>query len=372
MHKKRILFFINTLSCGGAEKVLIDLVNCIHNSFDVTLVSILGGDLECKLSKDVNHIKIIKSKSKILCRIFSKVIFKLPYSLFNFLFLRQSYDLEVAYLGGFCTRVIAKRKNNAKKIAFVHTDVSVSNKYNQLYKNDEDFASEYRLFSSVCFVSDVAKDGFEKTYGKLDNAHIIHNVINIDDIMLQAQIENNYEYTTNGLKIISVGRLSFEKGFDRLIRIAKNLEKEFEFELWILGEGPERQKLEALIESEKVKSVKLLGYQNNPYSFLKKADLYVCSSLFEGYSTSVTEAAILGIPVLTTDCAGMNEILNNDINGIVVDNNELALKDKLKELLYNNALYDAIKFGAYEYSCNFSNDYAVKEYNDLFSRCLKQ
>ena len=185
--------------------------------------------------------------------------------------------------------------------------------------------------------------------------------------MSQAQIENNFEYATNGLKIITVGRLSFEKGFDRLIRILKKLERDFEFELWILGEGPERQKLEDLIDSEKVESVKLLGYQNNPYAFLKKADLYVCSSLFEGYSTSVAEARILGVPVLTTECAGMDEILEKGKYGIIVENNDSALYCGLERVLTDPSLLD--KFSLHD--IRYTLDNATTEYERLFKEMLE-
>ena len=371
MIKKNILFFINTLSCGGAEKVLVDLVNKLEHEYDITVVSVLGGTYENRLSKSVKYRKIINCKCAYLQKILSKIIFKTPHYLFNLLFLNKRFDIEIAYLGGFSTNIIAHRSSKANKIAFVHTDVSQSGKYDNLYRNKQEALNVYNRFNTVCFVSEVAKSGFEKKYGKLSNSYIIHNVIDVDAIKAQAEKSIEHDYATKGLRMISVGRLSYEKGFDRLIRIAKKLEDEFDFELWILGEGSERQKLEALIEDEQVRSVKLLGYQQNPYSFVKKADLYVCSSHFEGYSTSVTEAVVLGVPVLTTDCAGMREILRDNIDGIIVDNNETELEAKIKELLCNNSLYHSIKVGAQEKSQFYSNEYALREYDELFSHCLK-
>lgn len=372
MIKKRILFFINTLSCGGAEKVLVDLVNCLEDKYDITVISILGGANEKRLSNHVKYHKIVKIKNIFFQKIFSKMLFKSPHRLFNFMFLRKEFDIEVAYLGGFSTKIIANKKSKAKKIAFVHTDASKSQKYDNLYQTSKEALSEYNKFNTVCFVSETAKNGFEEKYGKLENAYVIHNIINVDAIKSQAAIENHYHYQTQGLKIISVGRLSFEKSFDRLIRIAKHLETDFDFELWILGEGPERTNLENLIEREKVRSVKLLGYQENPYSFMKKADLYVCSSLFEGYSTSVTESTILGVPVITTNCAGMNEILNNNIDGIIVNNTETELEAKIKEILSDSSLYNTIKSGVLKKSESYSNDFAIKEYETLFTQCLKE
>lgn len=370
MTKGRILFFINTLSCGGAEKVLVDLVNQLEYKYDITVLSVLGGIYEKRLSKNVKHKKIVTCKSVFLQNILSKLLFKIPFSVFNFLFLKGNYDIEIAYLGGFNTKAIARNKSTAKKIAFVHTDVSKSNKYDYLYRTRDEALSDYNKFDAVCFVSKTAKSGFEQKYGPLKNAYIIHNIINVDQIKAEAKKDNPCVYNTTGLKMISVGRLSSEKGFDRLLKIAKRLETDFAFELWILGDGPERQNLEAIIESEDIKSVKLLGYQQNPYSFVKKSDLYICSSLFEGYSTSVTEAIILGIPVLTTDCAGMDEILNNNIDGIIVKNDDAELESKIKDLLSNHTLYNSIKIGAQEKSNLYSSEYAIKEYDELFTHYL--
>ena len=79
--------------------------------------------------------------------------------------------------------------------------------------------------------------------------------------------------------------------------------------------------------------VELTGFIDNPYPLLKKADLFVCSSLTEGFSTVVSEAIFLGTPVLTTDCAGMKDILGDSEFGLIVENNENGLYEGLKQLL---------------------------------------
>lgn len=325
---KKILFFINTLEAGGAEKVLVDLLNMLDKSkYDIDLLTLSGGVHESRLTDQINHKKILK-KSGFL----SKLIIKLPPKLFRKLFIKKKYDIEIAYLEGFPTRVVAKSKN-AKKLAFVHCDVSVKPILQNFYKSKESCLDEYKSLDNVCFVSKMAQEGFEKTFGKLDNGRVVHNVINVDEIKAKADENNDFEYTTEGLKIISVGRLSPEKGYERLVRVASQLEKKYDFELCLLGEGPEREKIESLIREHNVKSVRLLGFQKNPYSYMKKADLYVCPSFYEGYSTTVTECMVLGIPVLTTDCAGMDEILEGGKCGLIVENSENGLEKGLEEVL---------------------------------------
>lgn len=366
---KKILFFINTLEGGGAEKVIIDLLNTFDTTkYDIDLITVSGGVHEKRLSDGIHYRKILKNNR--LRKIFSKVIYKLPTKLFGFLFIKNKYDIEIAYLEGFPTRVIAARKNGAKKIAFLHCDVSVKPVLQNFYRSKEDILREYESFDKVCFVSKLVENGFEKVFGRLGNATVIHNVLNVEEISKKSAENNGFNFTTNGIKIVSVGRLSKEKGYDRLIKIAADLEKNYDFEICILGEGIERAELENLITSLNVKSVKLLGYSENPYRYMSKADIFVCSSLYEGYSTVVTEAVILGLPVVTTDCAGMDEILDNGKNGIITENSEYGLRNGLIKVLKDGRYLKDLKEASRAYSKMYSNEFAVKEYDELFKEIL--
>lgn len=354
---KKLLFIINSLGGGGAEKVLVDLLKMLDKTkYEIDLISTVGGVHEKELPKEVNYIKLTK-KGGFWCKLLQKI----PSGLFRWLFVKKKYDVEIAYLEGLPTKIVAKGKNT-KKIAFIHCDVSVKPVLQRKYKTKEACIKEYKKFDSVCFVSKMAKEGFEKTFAKLENAKIVHNVVNTEETKTKASEKNDFEYQTTGLKIISVGRLSSEKGYERLIKICAELEKKYDFELCILGDGCEREKLEALIGELNIKSVRLLGFQKNPYSFMKKADLYVCPSFYEGYSTTVTECMILGIPVLTTDCAGMDEILHNGKYGIIVANEENELKKGLEFILNNPSMILSIKEKIKTYSFGKSLD----EYYCLF------
>lgn len=155
------------------------------------------------------------------------------------------------------------------------------------------------------------------------------------------------------LKLVTAGRLVPQKGYDRLIDVVGRLVKDgFIFELWILGEG-------TFEDTEKLKDqarncgasdyIKFLGFQDNPYKYMTQCDLFVCSSRSEGYSTVVTEALILGIPVVSTRCAGTDELLgtcvfdhaNEDGHfeeneyGVITDNDSSSLYLGLKFLLSN-------------------------------------
>lgn len=117
--------------------------------------------------------------------------------------------------------------------------------------------------------------------------------------------------------------------------------------------------------------MKFLGFQNNPYAFLKKADLFICSSISEGYSTAVTEAVILGLPVLTTDCAGMNEILDDGKYGMIVPNSEQALEDGLRKILSDATLYDRMRSAARTRSDMLADSKgSVEAYDELFLKVM--
>ena len=159
-----------------------------------------------------------------------------------------------------------------------------------------------------------------------------------------------------------------QKGYDRLLKIHKELlEEGYKYSLYILGQGSERKRLGEYIKNNNIKEYTyLLGYDENPYKFLKNSDFFVCSSYREGYSTAVTEATILGIPVITTLCSGMNEILDNGKYGIIVDNNEKALKEAIKNFLDNPKEIEKYKKLAQERSEFFKIDSQIKEIEELF------
>lgn len=368
---KNILFLINTLAGGGAEKVLVDLVNNLDTTeYNIEVLSVTGGIHEKRLNEKINYRHILKSNQGVFQKILSKIIYHLPFSLFSFLFIKKKYDIEIAYLEGFPTRVISARKNNAKKLAFVHCDVSVQHVLKEVYPSYEQCLNEYKVFDKVCFVSEVAKKGFEKEIGKLDNSIVLHNVIDFDDAKTKSNENNELEYLTKGMKLIAVGRLSKEKGYDRLVHVVAELENLYDFELWLLGDGDEKSYIEDIIQKKNIKSVKLLGYQNNPYNYMKKADLFICPSFFEGYSTVVAESVALGIPVLTTDCAGMGEILVNGKYGWIVENSEDGLKNGLIMLLNNDDEYKKLKEQTKLYGPSCSTKNGVLKYEDLFKEIL--
>lgn len=129
--------------------------------------------------------------------------------------------------------------------------------------------------------------------------------------------------------ICAVGRVIPEKGFLRLTSICEHMvEDGRDFTLNIVGDGKEYDRLKEMVESHHLEKWEhLIGFQENPYPYIKNADLFVCSSLNEGYNLAISEAVILGVPVISTDCSGIKENLGNGKWGYIVENR--------KEILYH-------------------------------------
>ena len=362
--KRSIRFFITSLGSGGAERVLVNLLAWLDpEKYKVSLMTVYGGTNEKNLPPYVEYKRIIKGSGK-LSKLIKKILLKLPPRLFASLFLKGVFDFEVAYLEGVPTAFLLAKRTSGRKIAFVHCDLSVNKTGYPLYSNAEKCLKAYSRFDRVCFVSEDARRGFESAIGHLDNAAVVHNVIDVKSILSLAEQPADREYDDASLKLITVGRLAPEKNFSMLLSVVSELSIEYSIELWIVGDGELRGELSEIKESKNLDNVHFLGYSDNPYPYIKKADMFVCSSLFEGYSTAVLESVVLSTPVITTDCAGMSEILGDGRFGMIVENSKEGLKKGIIKIIndpeiLNKYRSELKKFSPDELPFN-------KDYNELF------
>lgn len=370
MQKIKIRFLINTFRSGGAEQVLIDLLKQLDSSlYEITVVSVEGGVLANRLPNTIK-IKCVLPQSNAFTKILRPFVYKMPPSVFAEIFMREHVEIDIAYLEGFPTCVVGRSRSCDKKIAFIHCDVSKVQMMERLYKSKELCLSDYARFDRVCFVSEGAREGFRHSVGSLKNDTVLHNVIDFDSIRRKAQEKTEIILDKDCFKIVSVGRLTPPKKFQRLINIAGKYKGEKKYKIYIIGDGEEKNELQQMIDEKGVTNVQMLGYQSNPFPIVKQADLYICSSIFEGYSTAVSEAVVLGIPVLTTNCAGMDEILQNGECGMIVDNDEESLSKGLENILNDSRLYGKLKERAIERSREISASDALAEYKKLFDEVL--
>lgn len=378
--KKKILFLIESFAGGGVEKVFIDLINNMDISkYDITVMSIWDYGVRKKdLRKDVKY-KSIFPNIKGISKIFHNFVEKSDGKLLYKLGIREKYDIEIAFIEGRATKIIGASSNpNSRKIAWVHIDLSQGHWTNMVFNKSLEKEKEcYKRFNDIIFVSNSAKEGFKKLFGDdFDNLQVKYNPIIEGDVIKKSQeVVDDIEKPKDKKLLVTSGRLVSQKGYESLLEVCNRLNKDkLDYELWILGEGWAREKLEELIDKYKLNNVKLLGFKENPYKYIKHGDLFVCSSKNEGFSLVIAEAMILGLPVVSTNCSGPNELLNFGEYGFMVENTEEALYKGLKEILrdeeklryYIEKSKERINFFNYKDRISdierlFSNDYEFQD-----------
>ena len=372
MNKRRVLFLIESLAGGGAEKVLTTLVQHIDKErFDVTVCAISGGGkYEDAIKRQVSYKAILAEPKngnvweRWLYVLKHHLVYKwLPLSWVYRVFVPQNSDVEVAFVEGFTTKLLSYSTNLvAKRYAWVHIDLHQNHWTKSVYDNLKEETDVYNQYTELFGVSNTVVSAFRK---ELPNVTVpvetVYNPIDVHDILSRANEIVDLK-CGKSLLMVTVGRLEPQKSYMRLLRIAKKLiEDGMDVELWILGDGTERNLLEQYVSENKMQErVCLLGFHTNPYRYLRQGDLFVCSSLSEGYSTAVTEALILGLPIITTDCSGMAELLQNGECGVITENDEAALYEGLKRLLADKSLLEHYRHKAIERGKEFSIEHLMK------------
>lgn len=328
----KILFHIDTLGGGGAEKVLCNLVNHMdQKKFDIT-VQTLFPDEPTKYLVDGIHYKYIYPSDNQFNRNLYRI--EAALGLVYALHMKDDYDIEIAYLEFGPTKVMASSTNKkAKKIAWVHCDFDVAIKDKEAFVKKS--ADQYKKYDKIVCVSEKCKESFVSMFGNNPNVTVVYNVIDDNEILKKSEKLLPSIVEKRKLTLCTVGRLSAPKNYIRLLKTVRQLHDEgFDFDLWMVGDGEQRALIEDFISQHKMDSyVELLGFQQNPYPFMKTADLLVCSSDYEGFSTFIAEGLILGKPIITTDCSGMRELLGDSEFGMIVSNDDRAFYDGLKLML---------------------------------------
>ena len=332
---KKILFLIHDLGQGGAEKVLVNLVNYMDRSkFDISVVALFGGGVnEQFLAPHIRYRtvfpKAFPGNSHIM-KLFSPAFL-------HKLFVKEKYDIEVSYLEGPSARIISGCQDpDTKLVSWIHTALQTVEEYARSFRSVGEAKACYERFDHTVFVSGTVKEVFCTTLDFKQSHCVLYNTVESEKI-LGLSDEPVPEIESDGeIRLVAVGTLKQTKGYERLLSIMERLKKEgYPVSLYILGIGPQKKRLEDIISNAGLGDmVHLLGYRTNPYCYVKKCDLFVCASFAEGFSTAATEALILGVPVCTVEVSGMKEMLGeHNEYGIVTENSEEGLYRGLKSLL---------------------------------------
>lgn len=342
---KKIIFVLAHLQYSdGVAKVLCDICNALpKDEYDITVKSLYRCDKDFVKTFD-SDIKVTTFLGGYF-RGLDKLLELIPKKLLYKMIIKDKYDIEIGFQYGLSTQVIAaSTNNNATHIAWMHT-----------YDEGLVLIDSYKKMKKVVCVSKCNARRLEKESGGNVEADYCYNLVD-DKKIIDLSMDECEIKKTNVPLFVSVGRHSPEKGYKRLINIFEDLYKEGKvFQCLLIGDGPEHDELKALIDEKKLANlVVLLGAQNNPHKYTRMADAFICSSFSEGYSTACTEAAVLGVPIITTDVSGGAEIIEEAECGVLTGVDDESLKNAIRMVLDNPQLLKQWKSKAEETAIRFS------------------
>jgi glycosyltransferase involved in cell wall biosynthesis len=309
---------------------------------------------------------LIKFLSKIIGRNAIRSIF-----INNFYkgFSKTNFDVAISFSNDIpksntnlgCNDLVENVIKSKKKIAWIHNDLQ------ELGFTKDYILSRYQGFNKVVTVSNYCKDAFEELAPEFKSkSYLVHNFISEHEIITKGNLENPYKKKSEKI-LVTVARIdNHQKRIDRILKSAKGLlEKGYDFQWYILGDGPDLKKLKE--ESKKLKLnqfVHFLGFKENPYPFIKNADCFVLSSAFEAQGMVLTESLILDTPVITTDFPAAKEFVKQNINGLISENSTESLYASLEQIFTNKELLSTFRENCRNNKMKLSDE-AIKEFNTL-------
>lgn len=373
---KKLLFIYGPLGGGGAERVLIDVLNNLdHSRYEVDLcLMVNGGVLLAEVPQQVRVIPLWSNYN-----LHYKIAFRLSkWFGSNFLFKRKlkqklskKYDVEISFLEGMPLKLHALMNSQAKKISWVHCDLFHFHYTNhQFFKGEELLA--YNKMDVVVSVSEFANQAFQKRFPtNTSEKKVVYNPIDIDKITRlanQKPLKKNECFT-----IVIVGRLTAPKKMDRVIRLAARLNAENrKVKIQIIGDGELRVELEKLSKTNgTIDVIEFIGFVKNPYPYIKNADLMILTSATEGFGLVVAESMALGVPVVATETAGALEIIGNNEFGLICKHDDQSIYDAVKLLLNDKELRENYSIKGRMRATNFKIENTIQLFDDLITSMQK-
>lgn len=392
---RRILFVMGTMGMGGAEKSLVSLFNMLtpdimekHGLSIDFMVPDIKGEL---MSEVPEHIHIVHApyafccyalpcksakkvlKSRVLVPVM-KAFYRLNCSRLwhdelsenenywnaNSRFipcLRKEYDLCIAYMNGTATYFAIEKVRAHRKVVWVH------NEYGELRYNDSFQRKFYERTDLIVTISNKCVESFAKHFPELKNkVRMIENISSNSVIHDKADAFFPIEYCSTRTRIVSIGRLTKQKGFDigiECMLILKN--QDFDFDWYIIGEGEEREALQKKISDLGLMDyIHLIGIRKNPYPYIKNADIFFQPSRYEGKSITLDEAKILEKPIVVSNYSTVYDSITSGVNGTICDLSPDGLEYGLQEMISNsdlrNRYIDMLR------RAEKGNEYEIKKY----------
>ncbi|MBR4618806.1 MAG: glycosyltransferase [Bacilli bacterium] len=339
--KKKLLFTAYNLDIGGIEKSLINLLDHInYDKYEVTLIlEKKEGIFLDKLNKNVilKELKVSSSKNIILRKMinfYRKLIFKLKNN--------NKYDFSCCYAtySYSCSKLaLIGSKNSA---LYVHSD------YTNLYNKEQylEFFNTRNIdkFKHIIFVSNESKKSFLKYYPNLDKKTLVfNNFVDTNDIIRKSKEKTELTKQKNKKLLVFIGRLDdSSKKLFRAINLVKNINDLY---LWIIGDGPDKEKYVDKVKTENLNNrIVFLGQKNNPYNYLNQADYLILTSDYEGFPVTFLEAIVLNKKIITTIDVS-DEIIQIGKNyGYIISKDENKMIEEVKNILKEDKKTKTVDF----------------------------
>ena len=346
----KILFVISSLSSGGAERVMSILANQFIKSHEVIIVTMAKTDSFYSLHKNIKHIKLnlLKNSKNILQSVMNNLY---RIKAFVEIFKKENPDVIISFMTHTNILAIIASKIAKKKII-------ISERIAYDFYNSKILNFIRRLIYPLSDFIVVQTYADKKNYDYLRNVDIIYNPLNLK---------------TNNIKkeniILAVGRLDKQKGFDNLIKAYSKLETDWK--LFIAGDGQEKKNLENLIKKLNLRdNIFLIGNQQNIFEWYNRASIFILSSQKEGFPNVLIEAMSMGCSVVSFDCPyGPGEIIENKINGILVENQNIdKLALSIQELIDNKDLREKLSKEAIKVREKYSIEKIANKWEKIMKR----
>ncbi|UXH42754.1 glycosyltransferase [Rossellomorea vietnamensis] len=373
--KKNILFIMPSLSAGGGEKSLVNLLSQIDYTLynvDLFLFNHEGLFMDF-IPKEVNVLPLPKmltifsspllsSVTKFLLKgklnlVFNRFMFWLNNRTKNSISIKEQkswkylsasiagiqkkYDTAIGFLEKTSTYFCVEKVDAKNKIGWVHID------YDNLGMNPDIDVKYFEKLDNIVTVSEecaaILRNRFPTEKEKIS---VIYNIVSPTMINKMADQYNDkvYNKKENEVTILSIGRLHYQKGYELSIRACKKLvEDGYNIKWYVIGEGEERAKLTNLIsELNLYDHFILLGLKANPYPFIKQADIYVQTSRFEGKSIALDEAKILKKPIVVTNFSTAKDQIKHKVDGMIVEMNPCSVASEIESIIENQSLRELL------------------------------
>ena len=385
--KIRILFVIPSMEIGGTRSSLLNLLNALSKIEDVDLYLFIikhEGDLYTQIPRSVNVLPEIKllawatptrHKHSIFrtlfhsCVAFVNIVF--GYQRVYRTLLKGSrkksiysyeFDVSIGYQEGIATFISSEVRAD-RYYAWIHSDID---KWYDV-KNFE--AGAYNKANGIFFVAENTRKLFTSKFPEwADKCEIIKNLLNKEAIIRKSQKPiSDVHYEKGQFEIVSIGRFTDAKAFDRVVKVAQFLRnKNHSFRWFLIGCGELYDAIDKLVHEEKLTDyVVLLGSKDNPYPYIRMADLVVVTSINESQPMVILESLTLSRPVVSTGYPSAIEILKDGKYGYICDNDVQSLCVAVNNIISDKNLYERLNLGAKEYEYN--NDEILEKMRSLIS-----